>query len=102
MTTPEVLERAITERDWMQLVIDFARLQGWLVYHTHDSRRSPSGFPDVICVRGDRLVALETKTTLGRVTRAQLRWMDALRGVPGVEAWVARPDDWDAIEEVLR
>ena len=92
----------VAESDFLAAVRDLATLHGWRCYHTRDSRGSDPGFPDLVCVRGPRLVALETKTTLGRVTRAQLRWMDALRAVPGVEAWVARPDDWDAIEEVLR
>lgn len=46
----------------MQSVVDAARLNGWLVYHTHDSRRSAEGFPDLVMLRLSRMVVAELKT----------------------------------------
>ena len=33
------------EADFQATVIELAELQGWRVYHTHDSRRSQPGLP---------------------------------------------------------
>jgi hypothetical protein len=41
-----------TEKQFMAQVIQLARLRKWLVYHTHDARRSVAGFPDLVLVRG--------------------------------------------------
>ena len=90
----------ITERQFMQMVIDLARLQHWLPYHTHDSRRSDPGFPDVVMVRGERLIFAELKAEKGRVSAAQTFWLDALRAT-GAEVYVWRPSDWETIVVTL-
>ena len=93
----------VLEGEFMQQVIDLALTLGWLVYHTHDSRHSPAGFPDLILVRGDRLVALECKRDGQKPTAAQVEWLEALAKVRWVTAGVARPGpDFDEIEAVLR
>ena len=63
---PLPLAQHMSEKDWQQAVIDYARLRGYLVYHTHDSRRSEPGFPDLICLRAGRLVVMELKSAGGR------------------------------------
>ena len=49
MGSPVVHPRQ-TEDQWQSAVIEYARLMGWLVYHTHDSRHSEKGFPDLVLV----------------------------------------------------
>lgn len=88
------------EREWQAQVVDAARLLGWRVYHTHDSRRSEPGWPDLALVR-DRLVMAELKTDTGRVSQAQSDWLAALRDA-GVETYLWRPSDWDAVLATLR
>lgn len=49
MTAAELRAREINawpEKDFQQRVINLAESLGYLVYHTHDSRRSQPGFPD--------------------------------------------------------
>lgn len=87
------------EREWQSQVVDAARLLGWRVYHTHDSRRSEPGWPDLALVR-DRLVMAELKTETGRVSTAQSDWLAALRDA-GVETHLWRPSDWDAVLATL-
>ncbi len=90
--------RAISEKDFLQQVVDLARLTGWLCYHTHDSRRSCKGFPDLALVhpaRGDFFMA-ELKTARGRLSPAQSAWIEALRQA-GIEVHIFRPADFDAI-----
>lgn len=70
------LDEAMTERVFQDAVTEFAQLHGWLVYHTHDSRRSAPGFPDLTMVRNGRVVFAELKTERGRVTADQARFME--------------------------
>lgn len=90
-----------TEKQFMEAVIEYARRLNWLVYHTHTSKYSEAGYPDLTLVRGDRLVFAELKTERGRVSVAQERWLDALRRAT-TEVWLWRPRDWPEIEDVLR
>lgn len=90
----------MTEREWQGQVVRAARLLGWSTYHTHDSRRSEPGWPDLALVR-DRLVMAELKTDTGRISPAQRRWLDLLQNA-GIEAHVWRPRDIDEVLAVLK
>ena len=94
----------ISEDRLQSAILDCAKLFGWLRYHTHDSRRSHCGFPDLTLVRGARIVFAELKSDTGKVTRAQRDWIDALAATGVVETYVWWPKDWTdgTIEEVLR
>lgn len=83
--------RVQPERELMAQAIELLRAEGWLVYHTFDSRRSPAGFPDLVCIRGGRLLAIECKSTTGRATDAQLEWLRAFAAIPGGDAFILRP-----------
>lgn len=63
---------------------------GWACYHTHDSRGSEPGFPDLILVREGRMIAAELKGDKGRVSEEQTAWIAALDRVPGVDARIVR------------
>ena len=89
------------EKDWLATVREAAQRLGWMDYHVHDSRRSPSGFPDLILVRPPRLVVAELKTERGRVAAAQQRWLWTFAQVPWLEVEIWRPGDWDRVLEVL-
>lgn len=82
-------------------VIPLARLRGWRVYHTHDSRRSPAGFPDLFMVRFKRLVAAELKSQRGKITVDQKLWLMSLSAA-GIETYVWRPEDRPEIAAVLK
>jgi len=85
----------MTERAFQQAVENLALRAGWLVYHTHDSRRSRPGFPDLVLVHAARGLVLfrELKTQTGRLTPAQKRWLTDLK-TAGADAAVWRPLDW--------
>jgi hypothetical protein len=100
------LPASISERDFQNRVVELARLRRWLVYHTHDSRRSDPGFPDLVMVRGGVLVFAELKSQKGRTTIAQREWLLFLDGIATtsygvVKVHVWRPADWPQIVEVL-
>lgn len=92
-----------TEREFMQTVLALARLCDWHAYHTHDSRRSAAGFPDLVLVKPPRLLFLETKSESGRVTAAQQTWLTALEAcTEPPQTYVARPSDWDWIAAIIQ
>lgn len=91
---------ALTEKQFQQRVLDLAALKGWKAYHTHDSRRSQPGWPDLVLIRGQRGIFAELKTDTGRVSAAQQEWLDAIAGT-GAEVAVWRPRDWPAVVAAL-
>lgn len=96
-----------TESGFQDAVIDLAKWCGWeLRYHTHDSRRSDAGFPDLVMLKPPRIIVAELKTDKGRVSKTQQAWLDGWRAcVPlcaALQVFVWRPADWPEIERQLK
>ncbi len=97
--------RPMTERQLQDAILDAARVLGWQHrYHTHDSRRSAPGFPDLVLLRPPQIVVAELKTERGRLTGDQIGWLAAFEAVPGIEVFVWRPEHWVSgdVERMLR
>lgn len=95
-----------SEAGFLAAVRELAARAGWLAYHTHDSRRSEAGFPDLVLVRRGRMLLVELKAEGGRLTDEQQTWLAQLARVAGesagaVDVHVWRPSDWQAIEALL-
>lgn len=106
------------ESDFQQQVIDLAHLSRWDkvahfrtvrvqrsnggVYYCTPVAADGVGFPDLLMVRGERLVIAELKVGTNRLSEDQAEWMFALSGAKSVETYVWYPKDWDDIEEKLR
>ena len=86
---------AWSERVFQSHVVQLAQVLGWLVYHTHDSRRSAPGFPDLVLVHvgQGRVLWRELKSARGRLSVPQREWLDSLEAA-GEDAGVWRPEDW--------
>lgn len=96
-TAAEAKEHRIlswSERELQAHIIGLAQAMGWLCYHTYDSRRSTPGYPDLHLVhpRGGRHLMRELKTERGRLSKAQITWIEALRQA-SVDVGVWRPRD---------
>ena len=92
--------RDILEKDWQKTVRDLAARLGYRrAYHTYDSRRSDTGFPDLVLVR-DRVVFLELKREEKHCTQTQLEWIAALHAA-GADVYVVRPRNFDALAAAL-
>src|SRR5258706_10722087 len=90
----------MTEREWQAQVVQLARTLGWdHIYHTHDSRSSEPGFPDLVLVR-ERVVYLELKTDTGKLSAAQEGWIAALVRARA-EVYVCRPMDLPRLAKIL-
>lgn len=98
MTAAELRAREINawpEKDFQQRVINLAESLGYLVYHTHDSRRSQPGFPDLVLVnaRAKRVPFRELKSAKGRISPDQKLWgEDLLQAGADFDFWY--PKDW--------
>ena len=89
----------MTERQFQNWVITLAKRMGWLVYHTHDSRRSQAGFPDLVLVREVTLFR-ELKTETGRIRPEQRIWAKRLTE-SGADYALWRPSDKEEIIKKL-
>ncbi len=101
----------ITERDFQLQVTQLAEMCGWEFMHirsarTMDSWRTPvsgtlgRGFPDLLLIRGSRIIFAELKRDGGKPTADQRRVLDVLG--KAAEAYVWMPKDWDFLERELR
>lgn len=98
----DVLIWALKEPAWQAQVIAWATRGGWAYYHTHDSRRSPIGFPDLVLIKALRYpVFAELKTMRGIVRPWQQAWIDRLNAAHGCRAYIWRPSDELEIKHVL-
>jgi hypothetical protein len=110
---PTVDPASLSEAGFQAQVESVARTLGWKVFHAPDNiprttqggrqirQRIQPGFPDIVAVKGERMVALELKRKGGWLRPEQREWLEALNQVPGVEARVCFPKDWDAIVAML-
>ena len=86
----------MTETEFQNAVIEAACRFGYLCYHTHNSRRSAPGFPDLVLAKNGAVLIAELKTDTGVVTTDQKAWLLAAHGV------IWRPKHWDVIEKSLK
>lgn len=90
-----------TEKQFRQMVIDACKLFGWAYYFTWNSLHSPAGFPDLVLVKGDRLIFAELKSDKGKVSEVQRLWLcDLIQTKTEVYIW--RPGDMEEIIGILR
>jgi hypothetical protein len=90
-----------TEKDFQRQVLDLCKLYRWRAYHPMLSKWSEKGYPDLTLVRPPRVIYAELKRDSGKLTPAQDEWAELLLACPGVEYYVWRPSDFDAIAKTL-
>lgn len=109
--------KAGSEAAFQQQVLNLAGFYGWRSYHTHDSRRSQAGFPDLVLLRDAELIFAELKTDTGRVRPEQKLWIGALGALSlqlqhdleqldhdsdvHVDVYLWRPRDFDEVHARL-
>lgn len=100
-----------SEATFTRMVIQFAKLHGWGVTHFRPCRtskgwRTPvqgdAGFPDLVLVKGTRVVFAELKSSRGVLSPEQQVWRDALCAVGSTVEWYLwRVGEWPEVERVL-
>jgi hypothetical protein len=95
----------MSEAALQEAVIECARLLNWMAYHTHDSRRSERGFPDLCLARArdGRVLFAELKVGRNKASVAQELWLRTL-GAGEVEVYLWYERDWlsGEIERTLK
>lgn len=86
----QMMAAGMSEDVFQRQVEKLAESLGWKVYHTHDSRRSHRGWPDLVLGRRGRVLFRELKTMKGRTTPDQKEWLELLNAA-GHDAAVWRP-----------
>jgi VRR-NUC domain len=100
----------VSEDDFQKAVTDALTLFGWRWCHFRPARTqrgwrtalsgSP-GFPDIVAVRGDRIIYVELKAMNGELRDEQRAWLSNL-GAAGADCHCWRPSDWPFIERLIR
>jgi hypothetical protein len=83
----------MTEETLQASVLELAKALGILPYHTHDSRRSPAGFPDLVLAGRRGVIFAELKSAGGAMRPEQTTWKYML--LASGQRWrLWRPGDW--------
>jgi hypothetical protein len=95
-----VLGGSMTEDELLAGITEALTFGGWTWTHLIRSdgvTMGNAGLPDVIACHPERpwVLAWELKGERGVVSHDQLRWLLSLASVPGVDARVIRPSDYD-------
>lgn len=93
----KLIAQEMKEEALLTLVMHMAKLSGWRRYHVRNSKagivQGEVGFPDLVLVRGSRVIFAELKREKGRTEPEQVAWLEALL-LAGLEIYVWRPSDW--------
>lgn len=90
-----------SEKEFQAEVMKLAKSFGWgPIYHTWLSVRSEKGFPDLVMIRGQRIIWVELKKQKGKETPEQKAWRQALLDA-GEAVYLWRPSNWEEIEATL-
>jgi hypothetical protein len=108
LTPALTLAKETPEGVLLAQVRKLAKEQSFLSYHTHDSRKSEKGFPDLVLARPvsassrGRLIFAELKEQRGKATAEQALWLDVLRHtLPDLEVYFWMPSDYPTIVDIL-
>jgi hypothetical protein len=101
----------VSEQEFTDQVLQLAGLYRWRTFHVRPGRtangwRTPvqgdgKGFPDLLLLRGGRIVVAELKVGTRQTTVEQDDWLAAWEAT-GAEVFVWRPCNWNQIVEVLK
>jgi len=108
----ELHQPRMTEAQFQRRTIELARRLGWRVAAFRPAQngrgewRTPvqgdgKGWPDLVLVKGDRILFRELKRDRTYLEPDQKAWRDALLAA-GADYAVWRPKDWPIIEATLK
>lgn len=100
-----------TERMFQTAIVNLAKHLGWMVFHPltvqgsngrwRTAQQGDAGFPDLVLAHRDRgVIFVELKSSIGRVSDLQMKWIETLRA-GGAEVYVWRPRDLKEAQTIL-
>ncbi len=109
-TTTLTVHPKMSENALLGAVLSLFHLYEWRTLHIRPARTAQGyrtalqgdgvGWPDILAVKGERMLAVELKSEKGTLTMDQNLWLHDLQRT-GAEAFVWRPSDWFS-GEILR
>ena len=99
----------IPEAQFTDDILKWAKVYGWRRFHVRGNTKrliqGDVGFPDLVLVRGSRIIFAELKVGKNKATDEQFAWIQALfdvrDGQSNVGVYVWRPEQWSEILVVL-
>lgn len=91
----------MSEADWQKRITDYCDLLHLKWHHEVDSRKSKSGWPDLVIAGPAAVIFAELKTDTGKVSPEQTEWLERLTNA-GAFVFVWRPKHWPDVEQMLR
>jgi hypothetical protein len=103
----------ISERELQKAGIELLHRFGYLVAHFRPAQvrqgrwvtpvdADGAGFPDVVAIKGERLLAIELKVGRNKPTDAQHLWLERFRAVPGCRSLIITEKNMDFLERVAK
>ncbi|MFH2073986.1 MAG: VRR-NUC domain-containing protein [Pseudomonadota bacterium] len=80
------------EGDILKQVRDYLRWKGWLVYRIQQGLGCHRGMSDLICVRAGRVIFLEIKAPLGKLSDHQRKFQGEIEEAGCDYLWVSSLD----------
>ena len=113
-TTPKAL-LSLSEADFQKMVVDMAHRLGWKTFAVRRSAAvsaetgkvvsyvTSEGWPDLVLVKGDKIIFWELKSDTGLLEPKQHEWLTALEAVETVhQVGCVRPRDWAEVKATLQ
>lgn len=109
LTARDKLLRSIPEATVQKEVQQILTMSGFWWFHAPSNRpgqngkveRIVAGFPDIIAVRGTRIVVAELKKETGHTTDEQDKVLAMFELTGKVEVWVVRPSNIDEFRDAM-
>lgn len=99
----QVLDKAMSEDELLQAIVEAALFLGWRVHHDRRSdkalQQGSPGFPDLVLIRDGEVKFWELKSEAGQLTAEQNAWkreIEAAEMFDGADYRIVRPSDLDA------
>lgn len=100
----KVIKAAMREAEFQRIVRSTLTALGFVVWVFPIMKRTMAGVPDLTFwhpMKPGRLHFWELKTEKGRIRPEQVVAIAHLSTVPGVDARIVRPSDWEALRDAL-
>lgn len=89
----------VPERGFQAMIVDLLDTLGYASCHTYPLRTehgwrtgtTAKGWPDLVALRGEFVVAIEVKSDTGRATSQQLDWLRRFAELGCGRAWLVSP-----------
>ena len=93
-------ERArVPEREFQATIVELLDATGYATSHCYPLRtkhgwrtgNTAVGWPDLVCLRGDAIIAIEVKSDQGRPKPEQIEWLDRFAALDSGHGWLIAP-----------